>query len=562
MAVGYVLRIELPDRSEVKEVPGERLRIGRDPSADLFLEASEVSAEHAYISQEDGGYVLFDQGSRTGTYIDDKRIGKLLLFDGDRITMGPFVLQIQLGGPEDPVVVEVGKTEIQAGSRVESERIDYVRAYCLNRPWLNKTLVSVAVVLLTTAVLGALLWEGKTEIFRPGPVSDAHAIVTNQCTRCHVPWHGPSDQACLGCHLGPLHHADQAFSPSCGACHAEHRAQGELAAVVNQQCVSCHGDLEAKPEHSASFARTITHFAVDHPQFAIYRQTESGEQRVTLSEKMRRSGDTAQIRFNHHVHLKEKLTSPTGPVALRCSSCHTVGNDGLLMIPVRYETHCATCHLLDFDPRWPSRQVPHGEPEIVRSYLIRAYAELEEEAPVQGERRRLAGKLTVQKLSPAIIEKVEETQELIFSGARCKKCHMFDTTENGLPSVRKPRIPMNWFRHANFGHKAHRMLQCASCHVDVLKSTSTSDVLLPGIETCRSCHRSHAPSMLLQTSTASADCVTCHLYHDKTIEADLLKPLTVIQVLEPQVHPDPGKQEPSYRRYLKALGFGFLGKSR
>ena len=61
--------------------------------------------------------------------------------------------------------------------------------------------------------------------------------------------------------------------------------------------------------------------------------------------------------------------------------------------------------------------------------------------------------------------------------------------------------------HAKFDHDAHRSFSCVSCHEKVLKSTESSDVLLPGIQTCKTCH---APG----PEHAESRCFECHTYQD------------------------------------------------
>src|SRR5467141_2536407 len=48
---------------------------------------------------------------------------------------------------------------------------------------------------------------------------------------------------------------------------------------------------------------------------------------------------------------------------------------------------------------------------------------------------------------------------------------------------------------------------CVSCHAKALTSTESSDILLPGIETCKTCH---APG----PEYAESRCFECHTYHD------------------------------------------------
>jgi hypothetical protein len=61
--------------------------------------------------------------------------------------------------------------------------------------------------------------------------------------------------------------------------------------------------------------------------------------------------------------------------------------------------------------------------------------------------------------------------------------------------------------HANFDHSQHGLVDCASCHAAATTSQQSSDVLLPGIATCRSCHHSGAEA-------AESRCFECHTYHD------------------------------------------------
>jgi len=49
-------------------------------------------------------------------------------------------------------------------------------------------------------------------------------------------------------------------------------------------------------------------------------------------------------------------------------------------------------------------------------------------------------------------------------------------------------------KHAFFDHTAHQMLICAECHTRATTSQKSSDVMIPGIDTCRKCHHSGTDS--------------------------------------------------------------------
>jgi len=76
-----------------------------------------------------------------------------------------------------------------------------------------------------------------------------------------------------------------------------------------------------------------------------------------------------------------------------------------------------------------------------------------------------------------------------------------------LPYLAPANITLRWMPHAKFDHAAHTGFTCVSCHPKALTSTESSDILLPGIETCKTCH---VPG----PEHAESRCFECHTYHD------------------------------------------------
>jgi len=62
--------------------------IGRRTSADVQINATDVSREHAEIVLEDGRYLLRDRESRFGTFVNGQQVTEHELRDGDRIRLG------------------------------------------------------------------------------------------------------------------------------------------------------------------------------------------------------------------------------------------------------------------------------------------------------------------------------------------------------------------------------------------------------------------------------------------------------------------------------------------
>lgn len=68
---------------------GEKISIGRSEDNDLALPDPFSSGHHAVISPADGGYVVRDNGSKNGTFLNGKKVqGEIELKRGDEILVG------------------------------------------------------------------------------------------------------------------------------------------------------------------------------------------------------------------------------------------------------------------------------------------------------------------------------------------------------------------------------------------------------------------------------------------------------------------------------------------
>ena len=71
---------------------GERMRIGRSPDAEIFLDDVTVSRDHAVLVRRSGHWFLDDSGSLNGTYVNRRRIESHKLEDGDELQIGKYKL--------------------------------------------------------------------------------------------------------------------------------------------------------------------------------------------------------------------------------------------------------------------------------------------------------------------------------------------------------------------------------------------------------------------------------------------------------------------------------------
>ena len=72
--------------------PGRQL-IGRRPECDIRVRERAVSGVHAEIVRSNNGVVIRDLASTNGTLVNDKKVGRHLLAEGDVIQIGETCMQ-------------------------------------------------------------------------------------------------------------------------------------------------------------------------------------------------------------------------------------------------------------------------------------------------------------------------------------------------------------------------------------------------------------------------------------------------------------------------------------
>lgn len=83
--------------------------IGRVQGNDLVLPKGNVSKRHCRIEWSDGRFLVSDQNSTNGTYLNRRRISQsTVVRQGDRIYLGDYVLRIEDGAVEGDVPQELG----------------------------------------------------------------------------------------------------------------------------------------------------------------------------------------------------------------------------------------------------------------------------------------------------------------------------------------------------------------------------------------------------------------------------------------------------------------------
>jgi pSer/pThr/pTyr-binding forkhead associated (FHA) protein len=72
--------------------PEGETTIGRSPDCGIFLDDVTVSRKHAVLNERNGSFVVEDQGSLNGTFVNRKRVDSAQLEDGDELQIGKYRL--------------------------------------------------------------------------------------------------------------------------------------------------------------------------------------------------------------------------------------------------------------------------------------------------------------------------------------------------------------------------------------------------------------------------------------------------------------------------------------
>lgn len=418
----------------------------------------------------------------------------------------------------------------------------------------------------------------------PGPLAAVHATWNNECAACHQDFQPlrsdalslvglfrghsdprqSNDQACLKCHNMPVHHATAKAEdvPTCAACHHDHLGlTADIVRPRDSNCLGCHremkshrnGDSGLTPEiaNITGFAKTDGDDVSLHPDFRSLQN------------------DPGNIKFNHWLHLqpglavadaKKKLRlsdidtayqkqyvgygKTGGLVQLDCAACHEPDSSGATMQPIAFEKHCQSCHPLSLKVAddQPAAPVPHGLSSerltavldgllfaAERKQVTLPSATDDESGALPLIPGRTLGNNLAQKIGRDVLGRRNTAMRAV--SVQCLECHVAASTTDDLtvelPTLLPANVPRTWFRHAKFDHRAHRHVECRSCHAvafafeqhdkpqfikpapNGLPARDNEQVMIAGLENCATCH---APAHD-NTGGARFDCAECHKYH-------------------------------------------------
>ncbi|MGH8372735.1 MAG: cytochrome c3 family protein [Gammaproteobacteria bacterium] len=543
----------------------ENLSIGRAAGQQVFLADMQVALQHAVIKPFGKARFGLQAVGANQLRVNNRITQSSTLGIGDQIDIG----HIRLSVTEPPEGYDFA-IEILPATETTGKALDGVGALSLRatgasvRPWawLSFLLIlglslgiplyfgistmhiharsgaragSPAPTNVMQAVMSGADHTPNNQAWSPGPLTDAHRFIANDCARCHTSSFMPvTNNACLSCHVNLPAHADSSPALSevdfkearCTSCHQEHHGNNALIISASSSCTDCHSDPHSRMPGSKLPA--VTDFADHHPQFRVALLILGDDwhfttRNVSLDEANPKRNPG--LKFPHDKHLlPEGVKRSDGSVEkLTCSSCHISDAGGVGFLRQSFEQQCERCHKLSFEPTDPGARLPHGNVQEVWSFLRGYYSRLAlgggvilKDAPaVVSQYHRPSQVLAPDKQRAALAwadDKASSVAKEVFAYRLCITCHEIRKVANPTPlwQVAPVMQQTSWFPAARFRHGAHSKLGCDSCHT-VRFSKTNQDVLMPGIAKCRQCHAGGDKSA--SGMAVSSSCVSCHGFH-------------------------------------------------
>jgi predicted CXXCH cytochrome family protein len=522
----------------------ERLSIGRGADQLLQIADGRLAPAHATIERQ-ASRLLLSALTDSAVPVNGHVHRQCELVAGDVLLLADRHLTVETLR-QDVVVLRLGRL-VPGGSAVALPvQPQYLEHTGIKASPLAWTLVLAVLVVGFALPFGVSLARRQARLppaaavltadtlWAPGPLHPAHQFIGADCGACHrKTFNRISDQACGQCHHGVPHHVPLASAarPSfaamrCAQCHVEHRLPSALLDRSSTACVGCHRDLRAIEPRTD--LHNATDFGSDHPDFALALvEPEGRSPTVVWKTKVVDAGsagppaERSNLKFSHQVHLDQRgIDSPTGKQVLNCANCHRPDAGGRRMVPIKMEAHCGQCHQLLFDEHDPGSLVPHGalallftalQEHFSRMFLLNASADAlsrrrpgGEQAVLTQDEQRRARAWTLDRSLQAAGELLEKRV--------CVECHTVTRQPDKVGfdqwQVEPVRLTTVWMPRAEFSHAAHRSSACIDCHRGAPTSRDSTDVLMPAIKNCRTCHGGPAAGQRV-----ASDCAMCHRLH-------------------------------------------------
>lgn len=109
----FEVTVTLGDRLVTKYRGQGETMIGRDPGCEVMLDNLGVSRRHAHLREVEGNYIIEDQNSTNGVFVNGHRISNAAQIQpGDEVRIGKFRLSVReaRGEPLDERIFDINRT--------------------------------------------------------------------------------------------------------------------------------------------------------------------------------------------------------------------------------------------------------------------------------------------------------------------------------------------------------------------------------------------------------------------------------------------------------------------
>lgn len=532
-------------------VQTQRLTIGRANDQHVQIIDPLVEPNHAIIRQCRDNQLEIRALASSKIQINGELITIHRLKHGDSVQIGSAVITLNPPDFDHTVIVTIEEAGGANAVNLETQHKTTLRETCLSKHYLSWILAVIVMLLFFIIPVSGLFSASGNQLLREnnllpddtlwltGPLHQSHQFIGKDCNSCHTaPFKMVQNRQCLECHADIQHHVDATSNDTmhfhtnrCASCHREHNEPSILIQRDQRFCVDCHRDL--KELNSDTELSDVSDFGDDHPEFSLtlLKPAFDGQQMRWTATRIHPDLTTSfqeesSLQFSHKQHLDDQgIRSPKGDMILVCMDCHRPNSSGRQMLPIKMETHCSHCHVLDLDEDDTGRQIPHGDLkalfETLEEYFSRQYLEPFEydisENP--GEQRRRPGfenrMLSTEQRKAALNwahkQSIQAAQDLI-EDRSCISCHQIlripGKSDFDQWYVKPVTLTKKWMPLAQFDHASHTSEECTGCHKDAEESENSSDILMPKIQTCRECHDGKN-----ENGKLSSDCLMCHRFH-------------------------------------------------
>jgi len=541
-----------------RDLPADAIGIGRSADNAVHLPDLAVEPFHARVVRQADGGLRIESAGTLGFGIDGRTVHQADVDPeaGAELRFGGYRLMLSIDEDDIPLIIIRQAEEDDAAS---PDKADFTIAGLMpgKRVLSWGLALAVLIAFLAVPVIGNLLRQpGPVSSvaapdrvpgdagWSPGRLSLAHHGLENNCTACHVrPFEAVRDEACLTCHKAVHEHAApdrlalargepalgvrllwsvaHAFGKpgpgACSDCHTEHEGAGRMVPAGQQFCADCHATLDQRLRDTG--IGNAGDFGTLHPRFrpAIPLTVGSGKlTRVSMDANPR---EASGLHFPHRLHLDARggvarMAATIGGAkgygagGLGCLDCHRKTADGVRFEPIRMERDCGSCHSLAYDRVGGIvRRLRHGDVnQMIADLALRPVVA----NPIVTGRGR-PGAFGDGGIYHADFRGPGTGSSLAYRALSrdgiCGECHVADLS-GGRFDVMPVTQVARYMTNGWFDHRDHGQQNCTSCHA-AERSSASSDVLLPDIDTCRICHRGEKAGGAIVPS----GCAMCHSYH-------------------------------------------------